>query len=438
MPASSTVIPTTASLQGGKAIVYINNIYEFWSTPKALVYLKWRKSGFYRDKGFTLIELLVVISIIAILSAVGLVTFTNVRKSAQDAKIKSDINAIKKAYESNYDPTLNGGQGGYKRLLGSNFADGKIPTKPDGTQYSCSIGPDPAPTSTNYGCTINPSSGNAPVGVDPSQGYSVSGTTSTGVITVSSNQGSLNLSSGVPLPVCPNMAGLIGHWKFDNGSVSPGNSLVVTDSISGRNGNWTLLSNGRTSQWSSQGKFSYAGNFGGTTSAPNIVTIPDNNVFSFSNNFTLSAWVKLNNTGVKQLVINKWVCGGTQLEYQLGVDSGNRAFIIFSNGTGAYVNATGTNNLSTGIWYHLVGTYDGTKLVIYVDGNEERRTSTTSSMFNSTANLTFGAGEAISSNRNCEEGSTTISRFTGLIDDVKIYNQALSSSNILTLASCQP
>lgn len=81
---------------------------------------------------FTLIELLVVITIISILSVVGFVAFQNVQKNAKDAKIRADIDAIKKAYETNFDVTLNNGQGGYKALSPTNFAGGKIPT-PDGT-----------------------------------------------------------------------------------------------------------------------------------------------------------------------------------------------------------------------------------------------------------------------------------------------------------------
>ncbi len=50
-------------------------------------------------KGFTLIELLVVIAIIAILSVIGFTVFTNVQKSARDAKRRSDIDAISKALE---------------------------------------------------------------------------------------------------------------------------------------------------------------------------------------------------------------------------------------------------------------------------------------------------------------------------------------------------
>ena len=53
-------------------------------------------------RGFTLIELLVVISIIAILSAIGITVFSGVQKGARDAKRKADLNAIYTALEIYY------------------------------------------------------------------------------------------------------------------------------------------------------------------------------------------------------------------------------------------------------------------------------------------------------------------------------------------------
>ena len=50
-------------------------------------------------KGFTLIELLVVISIIGLLAAAGLATFTTATKRARDTRRKADIKAIFTALE---------------------------------------------------------------------------------------------------------------------------------------------------------------------------------------------------------------------------------------------------------------------------------------------------------------------------------------------------
>lgn len=94
-----------------------------------------------RPQGFSLVELLVVITIVVFLSAVGLVSFQNIQTNAKDAKRRADIDAISKAYEVKYDPSLNGGQGGYRRLEDTDFAGNKIPTPPDGTSYNFVSGP---------------------------------------------------------------------------------------------------------------------------------------------------------------------------------------------------------------------------------------------------------------------------------------------------------
>ncbi|MBI1863585.1 type II secretion system protein [Candidatus Microgenomates bacterium] len=50
-------------------------------------------------KGFTLLELLVAISIIAILSTVGLVSYTGVQRSARDARRRLELHDLKLALE---------------------------------------------------------------------------------------------------------------------------------------------------------------------------------------------------------------------------------------------------------------------------------------------------------------------------------------------------
>ncbi len=51
------------------------------------------------ERGFTLIELLIVVSIIAILSVIGLTSYTNFLKNSRDAKRQSDLKFIQSALE---------------------------------------------------------------------------------------------------------------------------------------------------------------------------------------------------------------------------------------------------------------------------------------------------------------------------------------------------
>lgn len=52
-----------------------------------------------KKSGFTLIELLITISIIAVLAAIGFVSYTTVLKSGRDSKRQSDLRAIQSAVE---------------------------------------------------------------------------------------------------------------------------------------------------------------------------------------------------------------------------------------------------------------------------------------------------------------------------------------------------
>lgn len=72
-------------------------------------------------RGFTLIELLVVISIIAVLSVIGIALYTNAQKNARDTARRGDIDAISKALE------VSKGTGGYVVLSSVQFAKKVVP-----------------------------------------------------------------------------------------------------------------------------------------------------------------------------------------------------------------------------------------------------------------------------------------------------------------------
>ncbi|MBI2330355.1 type II secretion system protein [Candidatus Daviesbacteria bacterium] len=94
-------------------------------------------------KGFTLVELLVAISILAILSMIGVVGFTSVQKNARDAKRKADMDAMAAAMEANYIT----GTGYPTSVAGSWFAGSALPANPGpgGAAYNTNT-----PTTTGY------------------------------------------------------------------------------------------------------------------------------------------------------------------------------------------------------------------------------------------------------------------------------------------------
>lgn len=88
------------------------------------------------SNGFTLIELLVVITIIAILAVTGFVVYSNVSARGRDIKRMSEIDAIQKAMEKNYQPSA---VSPYPVLAVGDFVNGAVPKDPLTGTNRCGI-----------------------------------------------------------------------------------------------------------------------------------------------------------------------------------------------------------------------------------------------------------------------------------------------------------
>ncbi len=94
-------------------------------------------------QGFTLVELLVVVSIIAILSVIGITVYAGVQKNARDARRKGDVDSIAAALEVHMNQTVDqyciGVAGTYCAPVANTawFASGAIPADPStAAQYA--------------------------------------------------------------------------------------------------------------------------------------------------------------------------------------------------------------------------------------------------------------------------------------------------------------
>jgi hypothetical protein len=220
--------------------------------------------------------------------------------------------------------------------------------------------------------------------------------------------------------------GLVGYWTFDEGV---GN--IVKDASN--NGNDGTLINGP--QWIS-GKYGSALKFDGSNK---YVEIPDDPSLRAENNkITIELWFKRDKvpTGV-QCLINKigdgpdTVFTDYNVTYYISVPSSGSSsggVITEFNSQFSYFIAYGSYSFTESVdfglirdynWHHLAETYDGNILKSYLDGSIiSTKVTTTKKMPLNDQPVRIG-GENIFHNQ-----------FNGTIDEVKIYNRALSEDEI--------
>ncbi|MGD8499722.1 MAG: LamG domain-containing protein [Phycisphaerales bacterium] len=220
-------------------------------------------------------------------------------------------------------------------------------------------------------------------------------------------QGDYTISATTPQPA-------FSWWKFDNNA---------NDSAGNING--TLVGNPTY----------VAGKFGDAISldGDDYVNFGNPSQLDFAtDNWSVSAWIKTTMTGTgdenKGTIFAK---GGDQtdgIRYTLAVSENSSGTVtLTTDDNDAKRQAISTSTVNDDVWHHVAGIRDGTALRVYVDGTME-----------GTATAPDGYDLGGASQHNAYVGVITDNRdgslikpFVGLIDDVRIYNYALSTTDIM-------
>ena len=207
-----------------------------------------------------------------------------------------------------------------------------------------------------------------------------------------------------------NAGSLIGWWKLDETS-----GLLARDS-SGRENHGTLY-NMAGSEWTS-GITDGALEFDGTE---DYIAVSNSSSLQLTNALTLTAWIKGDAWGSGSSVnIVARKGEGNPNNYQLAVADGQVSlYLDDSDGNGF----RGDTVLNTGQWYHVAATWDGSTVRVYLDGvlDNDPPDSYTSPLATDSRPLYIGG----------REGADW---FDGIIDDVRIYNRALTAVEVAQLA----
>ena len=197
--------------------------------------------------------------------------------------------------------------------------------------------------------------------------------------------------------------GQVAAYSFDEG----GGTSVADASGSGNGGSIG------SAAWSTAGKYGNALSFNGSSAR---VTVPDSSSLRLSTGMTLEAWV------FPTTVNAAWrdvIYKGND-DYYLEATSSNGRPVGGGTFGGNNGEAYGTANLAANTWTHVAVTYDGTTLRFFVNGTQVSSNARSGTIATSSGALSIG-GDALYGQY-----------FSGRIDDVRIYNRALTPTQIQT------
>jgi chitodextrinase len=240
--------------------------------------------------------------------------------------------------------------------------------------------------------------------------YTVAATDAAGNVSALST--SVNGTTQAPPPP---VSGLMVSYNFDEGV-----GTVLND-ISGNNHPGTLVSSPAWITGANGGGLS----FNGSTS---YVTAGDVNTLDGLTNLTVAGWIKTTATTEKHIV-DKSACDGVTNggPFEFGTNfftPGKLALVFYKNGGAPnYYWVESSANVNDGVWHKVAGTYDGTSLKVYVDGVLSGTSTAPGVTLSSTSNALEIGGHC--------NGNAYI--WSGAVDDVRVYNRALSASEVAAL-----
>jgi len=194
---------------------------------------------------------------------------------------------------------------------------------------------------------------------------------------------------------------IVGEWEFeDNLNDSSGNNL---------NGQWKGLGSYISNDASPQlGK---AAQLDGN----NYIQVMDpgeNSILDIKDEITVESWIKINDFGSKP-----WLCivckDGS---YELKIKNNGQASFRLYGEDGSQYNIQPSEDVfkfGTGKWHHYVGTWNGSEMKIYINGEEK-------------GDPIIFWGRIKENNEDLKFGKDVI----GVMDNVRLYNMGFASSQI--------
>jgi prepilin-type N-terminal cleavage/methylation domain-containing protein len=212
-------------------------------------------------------------------------------------------------------------------------------------------------------------------------------------------------------------SGLVGYWSFDEGT----GTIAYDLSGYGNNGTLNNFNFTETSGWTT-GKIGKALIFDGVDDWVRVSNTPS---LDINKNVSVFAWVNRSRIVDWERILGKYYySGGNTGSWELDLGQGYLRCLFNINGTWIYTNAPDGTNNATSTWYFVGCVYDGSKLYNYVNGELKATSIASGNITTTTYPLAIGT---------TSNGTDIQNVIQGIIDELRIYNRALSDSEIKAL-----
>lgn len=204
--------------------------------------------------------------------------------------------------------------------------------------------------------------------------------------------------------------GLLGHWDMEEGS---GNTLIDQSGLN----NHATISNSAGISWI-QGPRNFSISLPGTSTR--FGSVAHNPSLVVASQTTVAAWIRPTEISTKR-ILTKGVNG-----IELGTHNTRQIEFRFNrqaNGTTYRILSRSQYPIDGNTWIHVAVTYNGSIASIYINGQLDNSVNfNNANIIPDTGALQIGARGGID-------------RWIGGIDDLRLYNRALTGAEIITLYS---
>ncbi len=156
-----------------------------------------------------------------------------------------------------------------------------------------------------------------------------------------------------------------------------------------------------------------------------FLNVPDSATLRLTNRITIEAWINRSVRGVQHSIMEKYGCNAGQGGYVLRVTSGDKLMFGTRDDCNVGTSLVGVTTLTSNIWYHVAGSWDGATMRVFVNGVLDGSLASTRNPKSGNTPLKIGERG---------NGGTTLG---GSIDEVRLWSVARTAAELqANLAQC--